>query len=107
MKFLVIFSALCAALCVNAKTDKKVFCYFTNWAWERSGIGKYTPEDIDSNLCTHILYAFAILNETTMEIQAFDAKTDIDNKFYKRVVAYKKRGIKVLVSIGGWSTFFV
>lgn len=32
----------------------KVVCYFTNWAWYRPGEGKYTPDDIDENLCTVI-----------------------------------------------------
>ena len=37
-------------------------CYFTNWAWYRQGVGKYTPDDIDTDLCTHINYGFAVLD---------------------------------------------
>ena len=40
----------------------KVVCYFTNWAWYRQGTGKYTPDNIDTDLCTHINYGFAVLD---------------------------------------------
>lgn len=106
MKLFVISLAFFAALCVNAQSDKKVFCYFTNWAWARSGIGKYTPEDIDNNLCTHVFYAFATLNKTSMEIQPSDVETDIEKKFYERVTAHKSDRIKVLISLGGWGANF-
>ena len=48
-----------------AASDYKVVCYFTNWAWYRPGQGKYKPENIDSDLCTHIVYGFAVLDRTT------------------------------------------
>lgn len=81
----------------------KVVCYFTNWAWYRPGDGKYTPDDIDANLCTHIVYGFAVLNRDTLTIKTHDAWADIDNRFYDRVVEYKKKGIKVTIAIGGWN----
>ncbi|CAG9802300.1 unnamed protein product [Chironomus riparius] len=81
----------------------KVVCYFTNWAWYRPGIGKFKPEDIDYKLCTHIVYGFAVLNRDSLTIQPHDSWADIDNKFYERVVEYKKKGIKVTIAIGGWN----
>lgn len=48
--------------------DFKLVCYFTNWAWYRKGIAKYTPDDIDSRLCTHIIYGFAVLDYTELTI---------------------------------------
>lgn len=81
----------------------KVVCYFTNWAWYRQGDGKYLPEDIDPTLCTHINYGFAVLDGEKLTIKPHDSWADIDNKFYSRVVAYRKKGIKVLVAIGGWN----
>uniref|UniRef100_A0A1A9WKD4 chitinase n=1 Tax=Glossina brevipalpis TaxID=37001 RepID=A0A1A9WKD4_9MUSC len=81
----------------------KVICYFTNWAWYRSGQGKFIPENIDENLCTHIIYGFTVLNNNTLTIKTHDVWTDIDNRFYERIVAYKKKGIRVTVAIGGWS----
>ena len=84
-------------------TEYKVVCYFTNWAWYRQGGGKYVPEDIDANLCSHIVYGFAVLNRETLTIKPHDSWADFDNRFYERVVAYKKKGVKVTVAIGGWN----
>lgn len=81
----------------------KVVCYFTNWAWYRPGEGKYLPEDIDENLCTHIVYGFAVLDGTTLTIKTHDSWADIDNNFYERVTEYRKKGKRVTVAIGGWN----
>lgn len=83
--------------------DYKVVCYFTNWAWYRRGIGRYLPEHIDHTLCTHIVYGFAVLDYSELVIKAHDSWADFDNRFYERVVAYKKRGLKVLLALGGWN----
>lgn len=84
-------------------TGYKVVCYFTNWAWYRRGIGKYRPEDIDPDLCTHIVYGFAVLNPTTLLIKAHDSWADYDNKFYQKVTDLRRRGVKVTLAIGGWN----
>lgn len=81
----------------------KVVCYFTNWAWYRRGVGRYLPEHIDHTLCTHIVYGFAVLDYSELVIKAHDSWADFDNRFYERVVAYKKRGLKVLLALGGWN----
>lgn len=57
----------------------KVVCYFTNWAWYRQGEGKYLPEDIAVELCTHIVYGFAVLNNNNLLIKPHDTWADIDN----------------------------
>nr|QDA39872.1 chitinase 4 [Phenacoccus solenopsis] len=81
----------------------KVICYFTNWAWYRTGMGKYLPENIDPNLCTHVIYGFAVLDYEGLTIKVFDSWADIDNRFYERVAGMKKRGVKVSIAIGGWN----
>lgn len=88
---------------INDDLDFKVVCYYTNWAWYRPGSGKFVPEDIDGELCTHIVYGFAVLDRDMLTIKPHDSWADIDNKFYERVVAYKRKGVKVTVAIGGWN----
>ncbi|KAH8272046.1 hypothetical protein KR026_004304, partial [Drosophila bipectinata] len=88
---------------ISARSDFKIICYFTNWAWYRQDGGKYLPEDIDSDLCTHIIYGFAVLNRDNLTIQPHDSWADLDNNFYDRVVVHRKKGVKVTVAIGGWN----
>ncbi len=38
---------------------KRVMCYYTNWSGYRPGDGQFSIQDIDPNLCTHIIYSFA------------------------------------------------
>ena len=52
---------------------------FENWAWYRPGDGKMLPEDIDPNLCTHVMYSFATLDPNTLLLKIHDSWADIDN----------------------------
>ncbi|XP_069365183.1 probable chitinase 10 isoform X2 [Maniola hyperantus] len=79
----------------------KLVCYYTNWSWYRPGLGKFTPEDMDPSLCTHIVYGFAVLGSDGL-IQAHDPWADIENHFYDKVVEFKKYDTKVSLAIGGW-----
>lgn len=81
----------------------KLVCYFTNWAWYRGGIGKYTPDHIDTDLCTHIVYGFAVLDYTELTIRTHDSWADIDNNFYERVARLKEKGVTVSLALGGWN----
>ena len=77
------------------------FLDFTNWAWYRQGLGKYEPEDIDPTICTHVVYAFAVLDESKLLIKPSD--TIVDRAFYQKITALKGRGVKVTIGLGGWS----
>uniref|UniRef100_A0A914PDL4 Chitinase n=1 Tax=Panagrolaimus davidi TaxID=227884 RepID=A0A914PDL4_9BILA len=82
-------------------------CYFTNWARYRPGIGKYEPEDYVPGLCTHIFFAFAKVKED-FTVDAFDPEdlpSGAQGGNYARVNALKEKqpGLKVIISIGGWS----
>lgn len=44
-----------------------------------------------------------MLNRETLTIAPHDSWADLDNRFYERVVAFRAKGIKVTVAIGGWN----
>ena len=75
------------------KADKKVACYYGSWSRDRFENGTFTPADINSSLCSHLIYAFASLG-TTNRIQLFNSK---DNQAYRYFVRIKKQNPKVKV----------
>ena len=86
--------------------NKKVVCYFSNWASLRSGNGQFLPENIDASLCSHVVYAFAKLDSETLNISPSGPRTDLDQKFYRRVSDVVKKTnpeARLLLSLGGWS----
>ena len=44
-----------------AEEAPKILCYFTSWSNKRPGAGRFEPNNIDPFLCTHVIYAFATL----------------------------------------------
>lgn len=69
----VLFSALCC-LCFTGKKplekERVVVCYVAEWAHLRLGLGKFTIDDIVPTLCTHLVYAFAVLNINRSSIES-------------------------------------
>jgi GH18 family chitinase len=43
-------------------------CYFTNWSQDRQEPGKFTPENIDPFLCSHLIYSFASISNNKVII---------------------------------------
>lgn len=95
----------CGLSCLAVATDNRIVCYFINWAWYRDAAGKFLPEDLDADMCSHINFAFAILDPNTLTLKSSDPWADIDNKFYQRINALKSKNpnLKVLISLGGWT----
>ena len=58
------------------------------------------PENIDPNLCTHLVYAFAKIDDTN-KLAMFEWN---DDKMYKKVNTLKHKNwyLKTLLAVGGW-----
>uniref|UniRef100_A0A8C6AQA3 Chitinase 1 n=1 Tax=Monodon monoceros TaxID=40151 RepID=A0A8C6AQA3_MONMO len=78
----------------------KLVCYFTNWAQYRQGAARFLPKDVDPKLCTHLIYAFAGMNNHQLSSVAWNAET-----LYKEFNSLKKMNpkLKTLLATGGWN----
>ena len=90
---------------------KSVVCYYGSWAIYRSGDGQFTASNIDANLCTHVIYAFAELDATTFTIKSPDPWADLSPSeggnydLYGETVKLKQQNsnLTVLLAVGGWN----
>ncbi|KAK3932974.1 Acidic mammalian chitinase, partial [Frankliniella fusca] len=92
---------------VKDNDGRVLVCYVGTWAYYRPGNGKFTPEDIDPDLCTHLVYAFVGITGQG-DVSVLDSWLDLpppNLDGYNRFLALKKKNpnLKVLVSIGGWN----
>uniref|UniRef100_A0A8C6UXK7 chitinase n=1 Tax=Neogobius melanostomus TaxID=47308 RepID=A0A8C6UXK7_9GOBI len=81
--------------------SSKMVCYFTNWSQYRPGTGKYMPQNVDPFLCTHLIYAFSIINPRN-ELVTYEWN---DETLYKTFNGLKSTnpGLKTLLAVGGWN----
>lgn len=88
------------------KNNYKIVCYYTNWSQYRPKDGKFMPEDIDPELCTHIVFAFGWLKRGKLSsFEANDETKDKKKGLYERISELKSKNsnLKTLLAIGGWS----
>jgi chitinase len=96
----------------NQTTPQKIVCYYPNWVHYRKGEGQYRVEHIKSQLCTHIVYAFVVLNPADHKIKLHDKWLDADNVNWSGNLGNLRKftdlknehpDIKYLVALGGWN----
>ena len=89
--------------------NKQVVCYWGTWANYRPNGGKFTPEDVDPDLCTNLIYSFAGLDSNEWEIKSLDAWMDLEDNYglagFKKATDLKRGRdhLKVTLAIGGWN----
>ncbi|GFT33595.1 probable chitinase 2 [Trichonephila clavipes] len=102
------FPAIFANTFAKSKKPYKIVCYLGSWANYRNGDGKFLIEDIDPQLCTHLIYGFAKLSHDN-KIAAYDPYLDLKENWglgaYERFTGLKKKNpnLKTLLAIGGWN----
>jgi GH18 family chitinase len=90
---------------IISNKNKKLVCYYTNWSQYRPGVGRFVPENVDPFLCTHIIYAFAKVDEAG-NLKPFewnDQSTEWSRGMYDRTMDLKKKNpnLKILLAAGG------
>lgn len=86
----------------NVASKYKVVCYLTNWSAYRYNNQLFPLQALDSRMCTHLVYAFAVLNPKTLTIGSNETFARLDREFFKRVRVLKETGVKIMLAIGGW-----
>lgn len=83
-------------------------CYFTSWSAQTSLTKVRLPvKEIDPNLCTHIMYAFAKLDVPSKSVVAIDPGNEYSHNGvwgnYKKFNHLKSKNpnLKTLLSVGG------
>ncbi|XP_022901759.2 acidic mammalian chitinase-like [Onthophagus taurus] len=103
MLFLVLLALTGSIASVYSKTDR-IVCYYESWAGYRNGDGKFEIKNIDPNLCTHLIYAFAGLNDDST-IKILDNWAALDLGGFKNFndLRNKNSKLKTLIAVGGAS----
>ncbi|CAG9825623.1 unnamed protein product [Phaedon cochleariae] len=97
-------SLVCISKQQECKNDVEIVCYWGSWAWYRTEIGQFTSDDLDTTICTKIIYTFAGLDEK-LEISPLDHELDVTMKGYANVTNLKIKNpcLKIILAVGGWN----
>ncbi|CAG2103647.1 unnamed protein product [Medioppia subpectinata] len=82
-----------------------IVCYFGSWAWYHEA-ERFDIDDVNYELCTHINYGFAKIDEYNYTIQMFDPYLDYTHfQAYQRFIDLKKKNpnLTTMISLGGWN----
>jgi chitinase len=91
--------ALVCLLNTHAKSqDRTIAGYYISW---RAYGHNYMPRDIDPTNFTHIIYAFADINNGVIVLS--DAAADPSNFVELRQLKQKNEQLRLLIAVGGWA----
>ncbi|CAL1684975.1 unnamed protein product [Lasius platythorax] len=88
----------------NGIAERKIICYYTNWSVYRPGTAKFSPQNINPYLCTHLIYAFGGFTKDNT-LKPFDKYQDIEKGGYAKFTGLKtyNKNLKTMLAIGGWN----
>ncbi|XP_029171888.1 mucin-5AC-like [Nylanderia fulva] len=88
----------------NGIAERKIICYYTNWSVYRPGTAKFSPQNINPYLCTHLIYAFGGFTKENA-LKPFDKYQDIEKGGYAKFTGLKtyNKNLKTMLAIGGWN----
>ncbi|CAH0715008.1 unnamed protein product, partial [Brenthis ino] len=88
--------------------EKRVVCYYGTWAVYRNGLGKFEVSDINTELCTHLVYTFVGINSrgTVVSLDPYlDYPDNWGKDMLRKFNALKDTNpnLKTLLAVGGWN----
>lgn len=78
-------------------------CYYRSWSIYQRTPTRFEHYNFDADLCTHVVYANAVLSSFDYSIQAKDFMVDIVRGYYLATTGlkFKNPKLKVLLSVAG------
>ncbi|XP_026571412.1 chitinase-3-like protein 1 [Pseudonaja textilis] len=73
-------------------------CYFTSWSQYREAPAGFVTDDIEPDLCTHLIYAFANISGNQITTYEWNDATTYNNL---RGLKTRNPNLKILLSVGG------
>ncbi|KAJ2938714.1 hypothetical protein O0L34_g3324 [Tuta absoluta] len=103
-----LFSLAFALPLVSSADKKQVICYYGTWATYRPGDGQFNVEDVNTDICTHVIYTFVGIWADGFVISLdpwLDLADDGGRDNFRKFTALKERNpdLKTILAVGGWN----